>query len=126
MDEYKLIEQFLKKNHKDRINVLLKSEKGRKKFITSLSHTFIDKINDSNKFKLIGTYNEILKEAKKYFGKTCYIISESSFYDKKEISLDEIFPNVIRQNVGSLLCRMDGKVIFYQGEDLNSSYIIKI
>jgi septum formation topological specificity factor MinE len=126
MRESEIISNFLKKGNQERIKTLLNSTKGRNKFLLTLDHNFIEKVNPKYITQLSGHKDEIINIIKKYFdNKKCFTISSYSKFDKLELNIVDALEMVIGYQMGTIIYSKDGKVMFYESEDQYGRYLIK-
>jgi hypothetical protein len=125
MSESEIISSFIKKENRDRVKTLLESKKGRKKFVATLAHNFIDKVEPSYIKQIYGSNNEIIDLVKnKLRNEKCFVISGLSEIDKKHVNLEEVLKIIIGYGMGTILYTSGGSQLYYEGEDNNERYII--
>ena len=125
MSESEIISAILKNDNRERAKTLIESKNGRRKFLLTLDHNFIDKVDPKYIIQLGGHKNEIIDRVKTYFeGKKCFTISSYSEFDKLELDIVEALEMVIGYGMGTLIYSGDGKVMFYESEDQYGSYLI--
>lgn len=123
--EKKVIERFIIKAKRDRYYVLINSDKSRKKFTLELAHfrNFQYELFDECK----GDERKIILDRIKRLGKIkdCYIISESSEYDKKWLDIDIALNSIIGCDMGTIIVFGDADIIYYEPEGLGERLISK-
>lgn len=125
MNESEIISSFIKKEDRERVRFLLESERGRKKFLSSLSHKFIDKVEPKFIKRITGTKAEVIKIVLDYFSKKeINIISEDYKLDKTDIEINEALENIVGYGMGTIIYSIDGNLMYYEGEDQNENYLI--
>jgi len=50
-------------------------------------------------------------------GKTCWAISEDRRFDGREVELDAVLVEIVGYGMGSILCRVPGKLAFVESEN---------
>jgi hypothetical protein len=125
MSESEIIISFLEKVNRERIKTLLETKKGRKKFLATLAHNFIDKVDHNYLKKINGNKDDIVKTVSKYFNKKKFnIISEYSELDNARLELNEALQIIVGFEMGTIIYCTDGSVMYYEGEDIKERYII--
>jgi hypothetical protein len=56
---------------------------------------------------------------------TCYLVSEDSRLDQKEMLLSEALREVVGRGMGTFVLCVPGKLGYYEGEDAGERYILK-
>lgn len=123
--EVALVKNFIIKERQERYFNLLNSKKGRIKFRSYISHfrdlkANLNKINITNQncielYKLLRS-----KGAPDY----CYVISEHSEYDQKNLPLYEAIVTLFNSGISFFLSCLPGLIVYYEGEDFNSKSIL--
>jgi hypothetical protein len=126
MNESEIISDFLKPKNKERVKVLLSSERGRQKFIlTTLAHNFIDKVDPKFIQANIGTEADIVTIVVNCFNKMNFgIISEYVEFEKMKFDLKDVLKQIIGFGMGTIIYSIDGSIMYYEGEESNERYII--
>lgn len=125
MSESEIISKYLKLENRERIKTLVESKNGRKKFLKSLSHNFIDKVDPKFIKRINGNKSEIIKVILNHFKKKEFqIISENSEFEKNNYELIDALENIIGFGMGTIIYSIDGSLMYYEGEDINERYII--
>lgn len=120
-----LIENFVKKERKQRYLKLLSTERGRKKLRQAIPHfedlnpAYIYPVNNiRTSADLIAILNERSAPSKSY------IISEHSEYDGKFFPLAAALDELFNSGISYFLCAIPEKLNYYEGEDTNSRYLL--
>jgi hypothetical protein len=121
-----LIKKFVHPDRQERFLALLANPKGRKKLLAMLAHgvkldsRFAKKI-PANQHSVA----EIEKELKsKGAPSNCYIISEDSGLDQKEMQLFEALNSVVGQGMGTFISCIPGRLVYFESEDIGERYIL--
>jgi hypothetical protein len=124
--ELEVIKKFVRKEKQSRFIQFILSSKNRKKFLNELPH-FKD-------FKL-ELFEEVrVNERKIIFNKlkslkgnqdTCYVISENSTIDQKQITIEEAI-SFLSSGFATILVFGQAEMIYYEGEPPNNKSISKL
>ncbi len=124
------IRAFVVRNKQDRFVAFLSNPKTREKFTRELAHFrwFDHRFAISAPWKVDPTFrlwdghtqgiahiSRLLKS--KGARHTCWVISENSKLDGRELELDRALGNVIGQGMGTILSCVPGRLAFFEGED---------
>lgn len=124
--EKEFINIFIEKEKRERIMSLIKSEKTRKKFRQLLAHNIY--LVKSNSYPLnanMAMKEDIYLELKKYGAPdNCWIMCEDSYYDHKEMKLENALNSLLDTGLGFIISCIPGKIAFYQGENLSCILLI--
>jgi len=125
--ENELINRLIIRDKRERISSLLKSKKGRTKLRRDLAHNFIFDSRYSSKIPVNTQTTNLIYDSLRGHNAPdeCYLISENSKLDGKFISLKEAIDLVIGLGFGSIISCIPGKLVYYEGEEMNQRYIIK-
>jgi hypothetical protein len=123
--ELLLISSFVYKERQDRYKNLIATSKGRKKFRTYIAHF---KDLDSKNYTLINNCQSYLQlyHLLKSNGApdTCYLISEHSDYDMKNLHLLQATENLFNSGISYFISCIPGKLIYYEGEELHQKILL--
>ena len=119
--------EFIIPPKRDRYISLIGSAKGRKKILAGFHH--IHDL-DSRYAKLIPSNQQsgesiyrVLRQ--KGAPEVCYIMSDDSAIDQKEMSLREAIFKVEGSNYGTLVSCIAGKLAYFETEDKSGRYILE-
>ena len=121
------IDSFISSDKRSRYHELFNSTKGREKLLNRLAHSpdfipqYMHKIQDNKQNR--ESILQILKS--KGAPDKCYIISESSKLDGKELDLTEALDLVVGSTMGTVILCIPSKLAYYEGEDINERYILE-
>ena len=108
------LDNFIKKNKRERSYFELKNQKKRKKFVDRLNHNWND-IFEMKHLKEIVQSNDvenIKKQLKFREGDICYVISNYVEYDNKYFSFNEILEKIYWGGLGTILLNITGNILF--------------
>jgi hypothetical protein len=124
--ELLLIKQFIIKDRQERYLNLIQTDKGRKKFRNYISHfkdlnskycipvhTLQSHIQLCDLLKLGGAPN------------ASYIISENSKYDMRSLDIIDAAKQLFASGIAFFLSSIPGKLVYYEGEEVNERFILK-
>ena len=118
--------EFIIPEKRDRYVSLIGSVKGRKKIVAGFHHI---RDLDDRYAKLIPSNQQsgesiyrLLKE--KGAPEFCYIMSDDSAIDQKEMPLREAILKVEGTNYGTLVSCIAGKLAYFETEDMSGRYIL--
>jgi hypothetical protein len=125
--ELNIIKTFVTKERQQRYINLISTKKGRAKFRLYIAHfQDIDKHFCSLLTPSIKIPNNLLDLLKsKGAPDICYIISENSKYDQKELQLQDAVNKLFHSGIAYFLSCIPGNLAYYEGEDLNSCYVLE-
>jgi hypothetical protein len=130
--EAAVIRAFVQRDKQERFLGFLASAKNRKKFTESLSHfRWFDqrfaaplqwKVDQDPKLtpweKQVSGIENIYRSLKsKGGGLTCWVISEDSEIDGREMDLREALEHVSGRQIGTILSCVSGKLAYFESED---------
>jgi hypothetical protein len=124
--EIKIITTFVDKRKQDRYIGFVSNSKTRQKFIRDLAHfklfkeNLFDKINN-NVEELI--FSSLKKN--KINDKHCYVISENSKIDSRNLDIRQALQQTIGYGMGTILVFGDGELIFHESEEMNNRQLSK-
>ena len=110
---------------------LLETEKGRKKFIDRLAHSFIPDERFVQKIPNRLQHGEgVLQLLKsKNAKRNCYIVSANQKIDGKTLPLAEALFHIVNMGAydgfGTLVSCLPGKLAYYEGEKPHDRYILE-
>ena len=129
--EESVARSFLRSGKKERVSGLLKSKRGRAKFLDELYH-FYDfdprwVVDIPASRQNVAGILALLKEMGA--PRTCYAISvdvdaEGSPLDGREVDLEETLQHIVGTGWGTILSCIPGRLGFYEGEDLGRRVIL--
>ncbi len=126
-EELQLIQDLLDPRIKERCMCLFKSLKSRKKFIQKLPHHNV--FNDRYKHKIESskdTVENILATLRsKKAPDTCYVISADPELDRKIMTLEDALHKIHCYTMGSIICCIPGKLLYYEEEMIGDRYYIE-
>lgn len=118
---------FIIPEKQDRYVTLIGSVNGRKKILNGFHH-----IHDLDKrYAKLFSSNEQSGESifrlmkQKGAPDMCYIMSDDSDIDKKEMPLQEALSKVYGSNYGTLVSCIAGKLAYFETEDIRVRYILE-
>ena len=119
--------EFIIPQKRDRYVSLIGSAKGRKKILAGFHHIHdLDdryaKLIPSNQQSAESIY-KVLKQ--KGAPDVCYIMSDDSSIDQKEMPLREAIFKVEGTNYGTLVSCIAGKLAYFETEDMSGRYILE-
>jgi len=124
--EIQVIEKFVRKEKQSRYKQFISSPKNRKKFLNELSHF---KDFKGEMFEEVKTNEKeiIFQQLKAIKGKSnsCYIISENSTIDQKELSIEDA-TSFLGSDLSIILVFGEAEMIYYEGEPPNNRFISKL
>lgn len=125
--EEKFAREFIIPEKRDRYVSLIGSAKGRKKIVADFHHIEdLDeryaKLIPSNQQSAESIYR-LLKE--KGAPQLCYIMSDDSSIDRKEMPLREAISKVEGSNFGTLVSCIAGRLAYFETEDMSGRYILE-
>jgi len=124
------IRAFVLKEKQERFLAFLASPKHREKFTRELAHFrgFDPRFASAVQWKVdpklglwqkrvqgMGNIVQLLES--RGAGESCWVISEDSRLDGREMRLAEAIEGVVGRGMGTLLCCVPGKLAYYEGED---------
>ena len=128
--EQAMVKAFVLQNRQERFSSFLSSPKNREKFTKELAHFrwFDDrfatavpwKVNPTLKLwdrHVEGVENVCSLLRSRGAGQTCWVISENSELDGRELRLATALESVIGSAIGTILSCIPGKLAFFEGED---------
>jgi hypothetical protein len=120
--EILFIENFCASNKKTRLLNLISSQKGRKKFLSTMYRlNFLD----FSKFeKLTESESERILLATHAFT-DCYLISDDVGNDKIRIEKEEAIKKVVCSDTTTLMIFGNAEIVYCEGEGLNNRWISK-
>ena len=121
-----LIKKFIHPDRQERFLALLTNPKGRKKLLSMLAHGV--KLN-SQYAKKIQADQQSISEIEKVLKSNgapsnCFLISEDSNLDQKEMQLREALNKVVGCGMGTFISCIPGKLAYYESEDIGERYIL--
>lgn len=121
-----LVESFIIKEQKERFKTLLKNKNGRKKLREALAHSvkfdkrFAHEIPNDKQ-----TARDIVKTLiDNNASKECYLISEHTLFDGKEMELEEAVNKIVGSGIATIISCIPGKLAYYEGEDFYDRLIL--
>jgi len=125
--ENSFINAFLVAEQQQRFCALLKSKKGRKKIRDSLSHSIKFK---PQTIRQIPTDKQAADDILKLLIKnqsptTCYLISEHTSFDEKEMDLNKALRVIVGSGIATIISCIPGKLAYYEGEGFSNRFILK-
>jgi len=119
--------EFIIPEKRDRYLSLIGSVKGRKKVLAGFHHI---RDLDERYAKLIASNQQsadsiyrVLKQ--KGAPDVCYIMSDDSDIDQKEMTLREAISKVNGSNFGTLVSCIAGKLAYFETEEMSGRYILE-
>ena len=126
MAEEQLIKAFVAPARQERYLSLLASAKGREKFLARLAHHMAKELNPDCAQSINGSAKEIETLLKaKGAPDTCYVVSENSKIDGKEMKLLEALEEVVGYGMGTFVSCVPGTISYFEGEDKGQRYILE-
>ena len=125
--EEKFVREFVIPKKRERYLSLIGNDKGRKKIVAGFHHIRdLDgryaKLIPSNQQSAESIYR-LLKQ--KGAPEMCYIMSDDSSLDQKEMTLREAIFKVEGTNFGTLVSCIAGKLAYFEAEDMSRRYILE-
>jgi hypothetical protein len=126
--ETAFVNTFLLPLRRGRVLNHLGSKKKRSRFLNRLPHMGFEFFDEKYAIKLendqqnTGTIYCYLKDLKA--PNYCYIISEDSELDTKEMELKTALEKIVGMQTGSLISCIQGKLVYYEGEGKNNRFIL--
>lgn len=123
--EILFIKSFIIKERQSRYLNLISTKKGRSKLRGYISHfkdlqaIFCRQSPSYDK----ETFHSVLRS--KGAIAVCYIISEHSDYDQKELSLDYAVEKLYNSGISYFMSCIPGRLVYYAGEDPKCSYFLE-
>lgn len=124
--EIAVIEKFVRKEKQARYKQFISSIKNRKKFLSELPHfkdfrlELFEEVR-VNEREIIFNKLKSLKSNQN----TCYVISENSTIDQKQILVEEAI-SFLDSDLATILVFGQAEMIYYEGEPPNNRLISKI
>ena len=117
--EEALVRAFILPTRRERYSEFLKTPKNRKKFRAELAHfNALDPRYVVNILPRDQTPASILKIlAAKGAGSKCWVISDDSDLDWRELDLGETLEEIIGRSFGTFLSCVPGKLAYFENED---------
>lgn len=128
--ELAIVKAFVVRGRQERFSSFLSSPKSRAKFTKELAHFrwFDGRFTTAVPWKVdprlklwdrhsqgIENISRLLRS--KGAGQTCWVISEDSKIDGRELRLESALENVIGSGMGTILSCLPGKLGYFEGED---------
>lgn len=124
--ELLLIKSFVLKDRSKRYTNLISTKKGRIKFRMYIPH--FKGLNERYIVELKTEQHNpnSLYDFLKSFGASdyCYIISENSLYDGKQLRLFEALNALNNSGISFFISCIPGQLVYYEGEDRNSRLLL--
>jgi hypothetical protein len=113
--EEAVIHAFVRREKRDRFLGFLATAKNRRKFTTSLAHFRWFDPRFASPAQGIENVEGLLRS--KGAGQTCWVISEDSTIDGKELELGAALEYVDGRQMGTILSCIPGRLAYFEGED---------
>jgi hypothetical protein len=124
--EEELVKAFILPERRERYLSLLTSRKGRKKFLERLSHNVSTELDSRFAHHIDGTAKAIEEKLKKKGATdTCYVLSEDSNLDGREMPLADALEETVGYGSGTFLSCIPGKLAYFEGEDRGERYLLE-
>lgn len=124
--EFEVIEKFVQKEKQARFKQFILSPKNRKKFLKELSHfkyfklEMFDEVKNDEKDAIFHRLKSLRGDHK-----SCYIISENSAFDQKQLLIEEAI-SILDSDLATILVFGKAEMIYYEGEPPNNRLISKL
>jgi hypothetical protein len=124
--EIRVIKKFIDKTKQERYISFISVDKNRRRFVKALPHfnhfkwNLFDKIKGHEKQLILTTLQQ-----NKVSDRLCYAISENSNIDARTLNVEDAINETLSSDMGTILVFGKGELIFYKGEEPNSSFISK-
>ena len=126
MEEIEILTEFILRSKRERYAGLLRSAKGRRKFIDTLYH-----FNDFDPAVIVRlpasleTREGVLKELQRRgAGPTCYIVSTDASLDRATRDLSDTINQVFAFVEGTIIFCVPGRLAYYEGEAPKNRFIL--
>jgi hypothetical protein len=117
--EAEVVKAFILPSRRDRYLEFLTTPKKRAKFIAQLSH--FKHLNPKFAFSILGREKNPVSLLKlltsKGAGPKCWVISENSQLDAREMDLEVALKETIGYGMGTIISCLPGKLAYFEDED---------
>ena len=124
--EEKFVKSFIAKNRRERYLTKLASKKGRKAITDRLAHNLDFEMKYAYQLQASQHSVKVLEALLKEKGAkgSCYVLSENSKIDGKELLLSEALNEVVGYTMGTVISCIPGILAYYESEDVGECYIL--
>jgi hypothetical protein len=117
--EAEFVKAFILPSRRSRYLEFLATPKKRTKFIAQLSH--FKHLNPKFAFSILGTESNLASLLKlltsKGAGSKCWVISENSQLDAREMDLEVALKETVGCGMGTIISCVPGKLAYFEDED---------
>ena len=121
-----LIKKFIHPDRQERFLALLAKQNGREKLTDLLAHRVELNPRYATKVPANQQSAEGIEKLLKANGAspTCYLFSEDSNLDQREMQLTEALREVVGRGMGTFVSCIPGRLAYFESEDIGERYIL--
>ena len=124
--ETQVVRAFFREGRRDRTLALLRTPRGRRKFVLSLAHSRDLEPSVRVPIPPSAQSPEVIAGLLQGLGAStrCYVISEASELDGQELPLEDALRRVVGCGFGTIVSCVPGRIAYYESEEPGERFLL--